>query len=72
MGAEIKIDGGVLSKVKERGAPEGTQVEVRELFFLIPPSVRNFEVYTYGNGLYFGGANKIFAVLSSDPLYPYA
>ena len=35
-GAEIKIDGGVLSKVKERGAPEGTQVEVRELFFNTP------------------------------------
>ena len=35
-GAEIKIDGGVLGKVKERGAPEGTQVEVRELFFNTP------------------------------------
>ncbi|HHT9144590.1 MAG TPA: DNA mismatch repair endonuclease MutL [Candidatus Wunengus sp. YC61] len=35
-GAEIKIDGGVFSKVKERGAPEGTQVEVRELFFNTP------------------------------------
>lgn len=35
-GAEIKIDGGILSKVKERGAPEGTQVEVRELFFNTP------------------------------------
>lgn len=35
-GAEIKIDGGVLGKVKERGAPEGTQVEVRDLFFNTP------------------------------------
>ncbi|MCR4321998.1 MAG: DNA mismatch repair endonuclease MutL [Candidatus Brocadiaceae bacterium] len=35
-GAEIKIDGGVLGKVKERGAPEGTQAEVRELFFNTP------------------------------------
>ena len=35
-GAEIKIDGGVLGKVKERGAPEGTQVEVRDLFFNVP------------------------------------
>jgi len=35
-GAEIKIDGGVLGEVKERGAPEGTQVEVRELFFNTP------------------------------------
>ena len=40
-GAEIKIDGGVLGEVKEKGAPEGTQVEVRELF-LIPLFVRNF------------------------------
>ena len=35
-GAEIKIDGGVLGEVKEKGAPEGTQVEVRELFFNTP------------------------------------
>src|SRR3990170_6253239 len=35
-GTEIKIDGGVLGEVKERGAPEGTQVEVRELFFNTP------------------------------------
>ncbi|HHT9136045.1 MAG TPA: DNA mismatch repair endonuclease MutL [Candidatus Wunengus sp. YC60] len=35
-GAEIKIDGGVLSEVKERGAPEGTQVDVRDLFFNTP------------------------------------
>ncbi|HHT9129630.1 MAG TPA: DNA mismatch repair endonuclease MutL [Candidatus Brocadiaceae bacterium] len=35
-GAEIKIDGGVLGKVKECGAPEGTQVEVRDLFFNVP------------------------------------
>ena len=35
-GAEIKIDGGVLGKIKERGAPEGTQAEVRDLFFNVP------------------------------------
>ncbi|MBI2470289.1 MAG: DNA mismatch repair endonuclease MutL [Planctomycetes bacterium] len=35
-GAEIKIDGGILSEVKERGAPEGTQVDVRDLFFNTP------------------------------------
>ncbi len=35
-GAEITIDGGVLGKIKECGAPEGTQVEVHELFFNIP------------------------------------
>ena len=35
-GAEIKINGGVLSEVRECGAPEGTQLEVRELFFNVP------------------------------------
>ena len=35
-GAEIRINGGELSEVKECGAPEGTQVEVRELFFNVP------------------------------------
>ncbi len=35
-GAEITIDGGVLGKIKECGAPEGTQVEVRDLFFNVP------------------------------------
>ena len=35
-GAEIRINGGVLSEVKECGAPEGTQMEVRELFFNVP------------------------------------
>ncbi|MDE2217073.1 MAG: DNA mismatch repair endonuclease MutL [Planctomycetota bacterium] len=35
-GAEIKIDGGVLEKIKECGAPEGTQVEARDLFFNVP------------------------------------
>ncbi len=35
-GAEIKIDGGILGEAKERGAPEGTQVEVRDLFFNVP------------------------------------
>lgn len=35
-GAEIRINGGELSEVKECGAPEGTQVEIRELFFNVP------------------------------------
>lgn len=35
-GAEIAIDGGVLERMKECGAPEGTQVEVRDLFFNVP------------------------------------
>jgi len=35
-GAEITIDGGVLGEIKECGAPEGTQVEVRDLFFNVP------------------------------------
>ncbi|NUO07211.1 MAG: DNA mismatch repair endonuclease MutL [Candidatus Brocadia sp.] len=35
-GAEITIDGGVLGKMKECGAPEGTQIEVRDLFFNVP------------------------------------
>lgn len=35
-GAEVRIDGGILGQVKERGAPEGTQVEVRDLFFNTP------------------------------------
>ena len=35
-GAEIRIDGGAAGKVREKGAPEGTQVEVRGLFFNMP------------------------------------
>lgn len=35
-GAEIRNDGGSLGEVKERGAPEGTQIEVRDLFFNTP------------------------------------
>ncbi|TVM04169.1 MAG: DNA mismatch repair protein MutL [Candidatus Brocadia sp. WS118] len=35
-GTEITINGGVLSQMKECGAPEGTQVEVRDLFFNVP------------------------------------
>ncbi|MCF6155196.1 MAG: DNA mismatch repair endonuclease MutL [Candidatus Brocadia sp.] len=35
-GAEVTIDGGILGKIKECGAPEGTQVEVRDLFFNVP------------------------------------
>lgn len=35
-GAEIAIDGGVLGQIKDCGAPEGTQVEVGDLFFNVP------------------------------------
>lgn len=35
-GAEIATDGGVLGQRKDCGAPEGTQVEVRDLFFNVP------------------------------------
>lgn len=36
LGAEIGNDGGILGEIKDRGAPEGTRVEVRELFFNTP------------------------------------
>ena len=35
-GTEIRIDGGRLGTVKETGAPEGTLVEVEDLFFNLP------------------------------------
>jgi DNA mismatch repair protein MutL len=35
-GTEIRNDGGVLGEIKERGAPEGTQVEIQDLFFNTP------------------------------------
>jgi DNA mismatch repair protein MutL len=35
-GTEIKIDGGVLSSAREVGAPEGTLVEVQDLFYNLP------------------------------------
>ncbi len=36
IGAEIQIEGGNLSKVKEKGASEGTQIDVRNLFYNTP------------------------------------
>src|SRR5690242_18266383 len=35
-GTEIKVDAGVLSSVREIGAPEGTCIEVADLFFNLP------------------------------------
>ncbi|WP_347272670.1 DNA mismatch repair endonuclease MutL [Candidatus Kuenenia sp.] len=35
-GAEIKIEGGRIGDVRECGAPEGTQIEVQDLFFNTP------------------------------------
>src|SRR5262249_50981832 len=35
-GTEIRIDGGVLTSVKEVGAAEGTLIEVADLFFNLP------------------------------------
>ncbi len=35
-GSEIEIEGGELGKVKEKGAPEGTQIDVRNLFYNTP------------------------------------
>ena len=35
-GAEIEMNGGDLSAVKDCGAPEGTTVEIRNLFFNVP------------------------------------
>ncbi len=36
IGSEILIEGGTLGKIKEKGAPEGTQIEVRNIFFNTP------------------------------------
>ncbi len=36
IGAEIQIEGGNLSMVKEKGASEGTQIDVRNLFYNTP------------------------------------
>jgi len=36
IGSEIQIEGGTLSKVKEKGASEGTQIDVRNLFYNTP------------------------------------
>ena len=36
IGSEIQIEGGTLSKVKEKGATEGTQIDVRNLFYNTP------------------------------------
>jgi DNA mismatch repair protein MutL len=35
-GSEIQFEGGSLHKIKEKGAPEGTQVEARNLFYNTP------------------------------------
>ncbi|GAX61774.1 DNA mismatch repair enzyme [Candidatus Scalindua japonica] len=36
IGSEIHIEGGNLGKIKEIGAPEGTQIDVRNLFYNTP------------------------------------
>ncbi len=36
IGAEIQIEGGKLHKIKEKGSPEGTQVDIRNLFYNTP------------------------------------
>jgi len=35
-GSEIKIEGGNLDNIKEKGAPEGTQIDVHNLFYNTP------------------------------------
>ena len=35
-GSEIQIEGGNLGKIKEKGAPEGTQIDVQNLFYNTP------------------------------------
>src|SRR3954469_10501795 len=35
-GTEIRVDGGTVSSVREVGAPEGTCIEVADLFFNLP------------------------------------
>jgi DNA mismatch repair protein MutL len=35
-GTEVRVEGGVVSSVREAGAPEGTLVEVADLFFNLP------------------------------------
>jgi len=36
IGSEIKIEGGNLDNIKEKGAPEGTQIDVHNLFYNTP------------------------------------
>ena len=36
IGSEIQIEGGQLGKIKEKGAPEGTQIDVQNLFYNTP------------------------------------
>ena len=36
IGTEIKIEGGTLDNIKEKGAPEGTQIDVQNLFYNTP------------------------------------
>jgi DNA mismatch repair protein MutL len=35
-GTEVRVDGGVVSSVREAGAPEGTLIEVADLFYNLP------------------------------------
>ncbi|MCL4812822.1 MAG: DNA mismatch repair endonuclease MutL [Vicinamibacteraceae bacterium] len=35
-GTEVRVNGGVVSSVREAGAPEGTTIEVEELFYNLP------------------------------------
>src|SRR4051812_4361930 len=35
-GTEIRVDGGVVASVSEAGAPEGTLIEVNDLFYNLP------------------------------------
>ncbi len=39
-GVEIKIEGGVIKKVSETGCPDGTFIEVRNLFYNTPPRLK--------------------------------
>lgn len=39
-GVEIKIEGGVIKKVSETGCPEGTLIEVKNLFYNTPPRLK--------------------------------
>ncbi|HEX3037054.1 MAG TPA: DNA mismatch repair endonuclease MutL [Thermodesulfobacteriota bacterium] len=40
VGTRISVDGGTIRKVEEIGCPEGTKVEVRDLFYSTPPRLK--------------------------------
>lgn len=40
IGTLLKVDGGVLRGVEEAGAPSGTDIEVKDLFFNTPPRLK--------------------------------